>query len=377
MDYGVRLNNAVKCEHLYLKNGDVNPAVYAKDFIVWGNGGDSERFFNRLPMEGKARLCCFADSSPNLIGKTRHGKRVIAKDELTDYGAYNIVLAFNKWRDVIYDKPLTNFHKEQIYADFIFCNPSNETCILCGGGVSEDNAHFTPFIEKREFGDCPPMTKLLVCDNCNFAFSSYRPTDKEMSALYNGYRDEKYYELRHSLEPQYTRAFNDIFLQNDYIEQRRSRVWNFLEKFVSGVKSVLDYGGDRGQMIPLQFSNIRRAVFDISAMQPLDGVELITDVNVVRNDNFDLVLCEHLLEHVANPLEIIDNIVRATAKNGYIYIEVPYETNWQNYSDYPFSEHINFYYEETMRFIGEKFGLNKIKILTENQIINRALYKKS
>ena len=86
-------------------------------------------------------------------------------------------------------------------------------------------------------------------------------------------------------------------------------------------------------------------------------------------------MCCHLLEHVSDPLQIISNIVDCVADNGYLYIEVPFETKFLRYSNYPFSEHINFFTEETMNTIASIANIQIIKIVREGSVI-RALYKR-
>ena len=45
-----------------------------------------------------------------------------------------------------------------------------------------------------------------------------------------------------------------------------------------------------------------------------------------NNDLFELVISEHLLEHVKKPWVVIEEIYRVTKSNGFIYIEVPFMT---------------------------------------------------
>lgn len=366
--------------HLYLENGQVNNDVYNRRFVIWGNGGDAERLYRTLPSVAMQKFLCFCDSSFQRIGSMHHGKKILPKDEVLGWSDINLVLAFHSWTKILKNDAFVNFMKSGgvIYADYPYMSISTQHCILCGGETMEGKAHFAEFINAREFLGKPPQTSLLTCKKCGFTYSSYRPTDEEMEQLYHGYRDEQYFNMRHGFEPQYTRDINDQFLKQGNIQMRRDKIWNFLSPYVSGARSVLDYGGDRGQVIPLQFVDARRAVYEVSGVEVNPGIELICDLREVWSGKWDFIMCLHLLEHVSDPIAIVENMVRGIGDGGFLYIEVPFERPFEAYSDYAFHEHINFYTMYSIEAISRKFGLNieKMSVLNDG-VISVLLCRKS
>lgn len=81
------------------------------------------------------------------------------------------------------------------------------------------------------------------------------------------------------------------------------------------------------------------------------------DLEEVKKKSFDLVMCCQVLEHVSNPIEILENMVGVLREEGYLYIEVPNSNAFMAYSDIEINEHINFFFKETMISIASKMGL--------------------
>ena len=366
----------MQVKHLYLENGSINPNLYEDSFVIWGMGGEGERLWQSLPDDAREKVICFLDSDMKKVGMKFHGKPICHSDTLKNlHDDVCVALAFNAWPEV---ESLISDQNYHVFADYRYEHEptgGGQTCIVCGGTCVESKAHFAPFIEEREFLGHPPTSKLVTCKDCGLSFSSYRPNDEEMARLYTGYRGEEYYNTRHKHEPQYTQAENNRYTTDEYISLRRNRLQNFIAEYVSGVKTVLDYGGDKGQFIPERFKDAKKYVFDISGIKPCDGVENICRLDDLFHQEFDFVMCCHLLEHVSNPMEIAANLARCVAQGGYVYVEVPYETRFLRYSDYAFHEHINFFTEEALRALGKRLHWNVVKWDTLGGSILRMLYR--
>ena len=53
-----------------------------------------------------------------------------------------------------------------------------------------------------------------------------------------------------------------------------------------------------------------------------------------KNNYFDYILANHILEHLEKPLKVIEELARICKDNGIIHIEMPYSTNLAVYSFY-------------------------------------------
>lgn len=206
---------------------------------------------------------------------------------------------------------------------------TEKRCLFCGSrNLTMKKARFVPFLEERMFCSDPKETLAVHCKNCDFWFSSYRPDEEEMTRLYSGYRDEHYQKQRQKYEPYYTEEFNFNLGHNAANIVSRKM---FLEKLIKKhlipekITKVLDYGGDNGQFIPDCFSKAEKFVYEVSNVPTIEGVSNISEEDIIKNCDFDFVMCCHVLEHVPYPAELIKKLCSYCKEAGYIYLEVPYE----------------------------------------------------
>jgi hypothetical protein len=204
---------------------------------------------------------------------------------------------------------------------------SVENCVICGSNdLTGYNTYCTPFLAERIWNTVPFPVLLLHCNNCDFIFYSPRPDESELELLYKNYRGPEYQKQREKFEKGYTKELNESTGNNKLeIEERKSIMSCFLAgRFDTGkVKSVLDYGGDRGQFIPDEFNAADRYVYDISNNPLCPGIKRIVDLSESTDKQFDFILCCHVLEHASNPHIIINRIKEFSHKNTKFYFEVP------------------------------------------------------
>lgn len=248
---------------------------------------------------------------------------------------------------------------------------NSEKCIICGYNHLEKKcAEFVPFLHDRMFHFNGNIhTELVSCPNCNVTYSSYRPTDEEMANLYTGYRDREYQRNRQKYEPEYTVEFNYDLGFNKHAKYIRYFIMeDCIKPYINPAKVqyVLDYGGYAGQYIPPILAYANRFVYDISNVQTEENIKSIKNFMELKDYNWDLIMCCHVLEHVADPMDTLDKIKSLLKTNAYMYIEVPYEDYYKNnYEKVPIHEHINFFKRETFNKI---FSTPEYLILANNYV---------
>jgi hypothetical protein len=229
------------------------------------------------------------------------------------------------------------------------------SCPCCGSNsITYMPAYLSQFVIWRTTGIKPNANKpisLAKCDSCNYYFSSVRFTDAEMQNLYQGYRDENYNKMRSECEPTYTPSL----YSEDYINNRKQFINNLINKNVSGINSILDYGGDDGRYIP---DVKEKYVYDLSGTTPINGI-IQFDIN--DSKKFDLVMNCQVLEHVSDINNLITNIKNYSTK--YLYIEVP------AYRRPPpinmiVGEHINFFRKSSLHALLNKHAIT----ILDNQV---------
>jgi SAM-dependent methyltransferase len=148
--------------------------------------------------------------------------------------------------------------------------------------------------------------------------------DSECGRLYDGYRGEKYFRIRNKHEFWYTRKVNDAFADDPVeVNRRREFISEVLINATRGFRigSILDYGGDRGQIIPHICED--RVSFDVSGVECVPGVRGISSKDELRT--YDCVMICHVLEHVADPVSFLSDISRYVTPGGFVLIALPRE----------------------------------------------------
>ena len=189
-----------------------------------------------------------------------------------------------------------------------------------------------PFLAHRIWGREAFGIWLVSCGACEFLFFNPRLESGEEARLCCGYRDAEYLKARQALEPWYTARFNGNLTDPAFLQLRKATVAKILQAYLPRNRScrILDFGGSHGELVRGLFPNCSSYVYDISRVEPLEGVTACLDLADCRRYEFDLILCSNVLEHVGFPQTIVRRICQVAALQTFIWIEVPQETplNW-------------------------------------------------
>jgi hypothetical protein len=140
-----------------------------------------------------------------------------------------------------------------------------------------------------------------------------------MFLIYNWYRGDNYLRIRSKWEPWYTKDFNETHDRKNYIDSRKKYLELFLKSNLkSNPNTLVDYGGDKGQYIP-DLNQAESYVLDVSNNISLPRIQRISKLSEINEP--DLVILSHVLEHVSNPREMLEELLEQTKV---LYIEVPF-----------------------------------------------------
>lgn len=198
-------------------------------------------------------------------------------------------------------------------------------CVICDGAIRHlKRALVAPFLARRIWNRDPFCVDLVGCASCGFVFYNPRLDDAELQRLYQDYRLEKYQRMRHFSEVWYTEKFNADLASVGSYDVRRSMLAPILRKHLGNrkINRILDYGGDRGDLVAGLLEGAQPYVYDIS------GVEAAPGVIAIKNPaecEADLIINSNVLEHVGFPRQIVSRIFQASPDGGLVYLEVPSE----------------------------------------------------
>jgi len=159
------------------------------------------------------------------------------------------------------------------------------------------------------------------------------------------------------------------------------RRFNFLKREIKD-KKVLDFGCGNGGFL-LNAKKITKKVAGIELQKSLvafhaeKDLEVFTDIERIPEDShyeFDFITMFHVLEHIKNPIELLQKLGSKLAPKGQIIIEVPNADDalisiYKNYSFMNFtywSCHLYLFNERTMLDLVEKAGF-EVKYLKHVQ----------
>jgi hypothetical protein len=200
-----------------------------------------------------------------------------------------------------------------------------DRCPCCGSAdLDAWPAGVAPFIVEYVLDGRPTSSRLLQCRACSFRFYETRYDDAEAARLYADYRGERYFRVRHRHEPWYSRAFNEGLSKAGGVEARRREIASWLGRRGEPACTVLDYGGDRGQFLPVT-PGLERFVYDISGVAPEPGVTAFAREEDLAGRSFDAIVISQVLEHVSDVAKILDHARSLAAKRALFIVEVPDE----------------------------------------------------
>ena len=200
-------------------------------------------------------------------------------------------------------------------------------CLICAGNsLRARNAVFSPFIAERIWNRRPFPVTIMECERCRFAFAGSRFDPEEERRLYAGYRGPEYQGVRERSEPWYTPKFNAL-LSSGTMKKRRAPLLDIFRKHLNpGIKTILDFGGDRGDLFQGLVPDASTYVYDISGIQPALGVQALHSLDECTAHEFDFIACSNVIEHVASPRSLISDIRRIASPKTLVFVEVPSES---------------------------------------------------
>lgn len=182
-----------------------------------------------------------------------------------------------------------------------------------------------PFLAERIWKRAPFCVELVGCESCGFMFYNPRLDASEETRLYADYRLDEYQRKRQWSEPWYTKRFNADLASEVSYEYRRGLLRGILRQHLQGrkVERVLDYGGDRGDLVSGLVDGAAAYVYDISGIAPARGVTATKDP---AGSSPDLIVNSNVLEHVGFPRRLLEEMVKMAPSGGLIFVEVPSES---------------------------------------------------
>ncbi|WP_345993122.1 class I SAM-dependent methyltransferase [Sulfurimonas sp. HSL-1716] len=206
------------------------------------------------------------------------------------------------------------------------------------------------------------------CQKCGFIFQDSALNSKE------------YEELGKTTYKNYTLMDNRIFPSTeDYYKD----ALDFLTEHLSfdNITNVLEIGSNRGDFLYLLKDANQNC--NILGIDPLKREAQVPTINglftkELFSNKFDLVITRHVLEHIDKPQEFLQEIHAVLNEGAYIFVEVPNtKRDLEDVSEFFITEHIGYYFKETLRLVLQASGFTEILISDDFSNGIYAIYQKN
>jgi hypothetical protein len=138
---------------------------------------------------------------------------------------------------------------------------------------------------------------------------------------------------------------------------------------------ILDYGGGDGKIaLPFVEDGHECFVVDYYDHQVPGVTKLADDIDqLVQSPRFDAILCSHVLEHVADPLQLVGELRGYLVEDGVLYAEVPQEIWGRIRLEIDPVTHINFFtcrsFETLFRIAGYKILQTSVRVQSRQEVV--------
>ena len=165
---------------------------------------------------------------------------------------------------------------------------------------------------------------------------------------------------------------------SDYFEWQKSTAQHnihFLKKrfskFISKNSIVLDYGCGGGFLLN-SLDCQEKIGFDINlhALNHLKelGIKSCNNLNEINENSIDIIISNHCLEHIPNPLASIKELKTKLKNNGQIILIVPHETIGNNYKPRDINYHLHTWSPMTLGNLFSEAGFEVINVKAFREI---------
>ena len=213
------------------------------------------------------------------------------------------------------------------------------TCKICG------NSFLSKIIDNKQRGI------YYYCDNCDFIMLDPK--------LYVSPEQEKKRYLLHKNSDQ----------DDGYVQMFEAFIRTAILPFKNGIKSALDFGcGPEPVLAKL-----------------LNSKEIKTDFHdlhffpekVYLNKKYDLLTCTEVLEHLPNPVEIIDGLLNHLKKKGLFAVMTLFHPGTgKKFLDWWYRRditHVSFYNRKTINYLATKLNLEILLLDSKNTCVFRKI----
>jgi SAM-dependent methyltransferase len=199
----------------------------------------------------------------------------------------------------------------------------------------------------------------LGCRQCSFEFFSPRPDQADLEVKYKLVVEDRDTEAREQLR-----------LLVDLRELRAAQIHKRLAPLLASgdePRRVLDIGGADGHCMAHFTQDCDCGVLDFENRKLWPGVRRLGNTldDLEDSDLFDVILCNHTLEHIPDLNVFVKQVREHLKEGGLLYVEVPFGCNGEIRRTGNILTHLNFFSGGSLGYLFGRNGLHVEYMATE------------
>lgn len=244
---------------------------------------------------------------------------------------------------------------------------SNPSCPVCGSISwktigsrtyrTVETSRLSPYTRKRLevlfkvwFPDASAVTlSSVLCEKCGFICYTPRPDEHDLNRKYAFLAGDN--ATQHEI--------SETLLSDD---ERSKDLFERVGHALAPDALILDFGGGNGRLMKAFLALGHRChLIDYSGTKLPHIRHLGSQLSDIPTAmKFDLIVCSHVLEHLAAPSGVVDALRSHLAPGGIFYVEVPLEI-WKR-APLPSEPvtHVNYFTVDSLRILLERAGYRVI-----------------
>jgi 2-polyprenyl-3-methyl-5-hydroxy-6-metoxy-1,4-benzoquinol methylase len=225
---------------------------------------------------------------------------------------------------------------------------------------------FIPFIQCKDYSISKEVFNTVKCISCDFVFTNPRPDKNEIAAYYQSDIYISHHANKGGFIPWVYRMIRD----KQFVDKT-----DIIKSHFSAPVSILDIGCGTGDFL----NYCRNLGWETIGVEPdEDARKQVAEKNIqvydldylnTTNNKYDVITMWHVLEHVHNLTERLNQLKNLLKENGIIIIAVPnhmsidakyYKEYWAAY-DLP--RHLSHFSQKTITNLFQRFSFNLHSII--------------
>ena len=208
--------------------------------------------------------------------------------------------------------------------------------------------------------------KVNHCNQCSFIFTNPRFSEEEMALKYQTITELGSVKKR----------VGGLYNVKNYAEDRGKRFYSLIKDSYPDLKGkkILDFGGQRGDNLLPFVNEMDCHILDYENWDLPDGITYKGQTLSDLSEKYDVILFNHTLEHVVDPLKYVNTLKEYLNPGGILYIEVPlgaFFWEWRRIKE-PYT-HVNFFSEKSLIKLLNLSGLETIHLSSKYQKLQPGL----